>query len=125
MTEKSSLPPDMWGTLMAAAWAILWALSGRLLYVSNLVRLGKRKRFWTFQTIWELGVAIGMGIVAGGLADHLNLSGLTEAGFIATSSYLGPHAIEVGLEWLAQKFGVPTTVAEPKPPAEPPTEEPL
>lgn len=105
MPEKS-IPPDTYGTLIAAAWAILWALTGRLLYVFNLVRLGKRKGFFSIQTIWELGVAIGMGVVAGGLSEYLGLSGLSSAGFIAAVSYLGPHMIEIALGWAAQKAGI-------------------
>lgn len=105
MPEKS-IPPDAAGTLIAAGWAIVWAFVGRLLYVFNLVRLGKRKGFFSVQTIWELGVAIGMGVVAGGLSEYVGLTGLTSAGFIAAASYLGPHVIEIGLGWLANKAGI-------------------
>jgi MFS superfamily sulfate permease-like transporter len=107
MPEKSLLA-DMQGTLAAAGWAILWALSGRLLYVMNLVRIGKRKEFFSVQTVWELGVAVGMGVVAGGLSEYLGLEGLTSAGFIAAVSYLGPHIIEVLLTLAAQKAGLET-----------------
>jgi MFS superfamily sulfate permease-like transporter len=105
MPEKS-IPPDIQATLLAAGWAILWAFTGRLLYVLNLVRLGKRKGFVSAQTIWELGVAIGMGVVAGGLAEYLGLAGLTSAGFIAAASYLGPHVIEIFLAWATKKAGI-------------------
>lgn len=105
MPEKS-IPPDIQGTFLAAAWAILWAFTGRLLYVLNLVRLGKRKGFFTVQTVWELGVAIGMGVVAGGLSEYIGLTGLPSAGFIAAASYLGPHIIEIFLTWATQKAGI-------------------
>lgn len=114
MPEKS-IPPDMQGTLIAAGWAVLWALTGRLLYVFNLVRLGKRKGFFSIQTVWELGVAIGMGVVAGGLAEYMGLSGLSGAGFIAAVSYLGPHMIEIMLGWAAQKMGIGPTCAASNP----------
>jgi hypothetical protein len=100
------IPPDAVGTLFAAAWAMVWAFVGRLLYVLNLVRLGKRDGFFSAQTVWELGVAIGMGVVAGGLSDYAGLAGLTAAGFIAAASYLGPQVIEVGLEWLSKRAGI-------------------
>ncbi|TAN76889.1 MAG: hypothetical protein EPN20_01945 [Magnetospirillum sp.] len=105
MPEKST-PPDMLGTLIAASWAVLWAFIGRLLYVLNLVRVGKRKHFVSIQTVWELGVAIGMGVVAGGLAEYIGLIGLPAAGFVAAASYLGPHIIEIFLAWAAAKAGV-------------------
>jgi hypothetical protein len=110
MPEKS-ITPDMGGTLIAAGWAVLWAFIGRLLYVLNLVRIGKRKRFVSLQTVWELGVAIGMGVVAGGLSEYLGLIGLTSAGFIAAASYLGPHIIEIILAWAAQKAGMEASCA--------------
>lgn len=106
MIEKPSLPPDAAGTLIAAGWAIVWAFVGRLLYVMNLVRLGKRNSFFSLQTFWELGVAVGMGVVAGGLSEYVGLTGLTSAGFIAATSYLGPHVIEIGLGWAANKAGI-------------------
>lgn len=121
MPEKS-IPPDMQGTLIAAAWAVGWAFVGRLLYVLNLVRIGKRKVFFSIQTIWELGVAIGMGVVAGGLSEYLGLSGLTSAGFIAAASYLGPHFIEILLGWAAQKMGFGPPCA-PTAPSHPGSEE--
>lgn len=116
MPDKT-IPPDIQGTLIAAAWAILWAFTGRLLYVLNLVRLGKRKGFFSIQTVWELGVAIGMGVVAGGLSDYLGLTGLTSAGFIAAVSYLGPHIIEIFLAWATQKVGLEAP-PNPEPPKE-------
>lgn len=119
MPEKT-IPPDAIGTLVAAGWAITWAFIGRLLYVLNLVRLGRRKSFMSLQTVWELGVAIGMGVVAGGLSEYIGLTGLTSAGFIAAASYLGPHVIEIALGWAANKAGVanpcaPAPVNEEKP----------
>jgi hypothetical protein len=105
MPDKS-VPPDQLATIYAAGWAILWAFIGRLLYVLNLVRIGRRKAFFSVQTLWELGVAIGMGVVAGGLSEYLGLQGLTSAGFIAAASYLGPQVIEIGLARLAAKAGI-------------------
>lgn len=106
---NQSVPPDVQATAMAAAWAILWAAIGRLLYVMNLVRIGRRDRFWSVQTGWELGVAIGMGVVAGGMAEYLGLTGLTSAGFIAAVAYTGPHALEMAFAAAAKRVGVGPT----------------
>ncbi|MBF0304202.1 MAG: hypothetical protein HQL41_00940 [Alphaproteobacteria bacterium] len=107
------MPPDHLATIAAAAISIGWAFIGRLLYVLNLVRLGKRKSFMSMQTVWELGVAIGMGVVAGGIAEWLGLAGLPSAGFISATSYLGPQVIELMLAWGARRAGVdPDTGAQ-------------
>lgn len=102
----TSLSDEARQTILGAAWAILWASVGRMLLHVNLVRMGKRKRFFSVQIVFELGVAIGMGIVAGGMADWLGLKGMTQAGFIAAASYLGPHTIEVAQAWLQKRAGV-------------------
>jgi hypothetical protein len=117
MPDKT-IPPDWWPTIVAAAWSTLWAFIGRLLYVTNMVRTGRRRRFLTVQTAWELSVALGMGVVAGGLANYIGLTGLPAVGFISAASYLGPHAIEMGLGWMAQRAGAVSPCA-----AETPQEE--
>jgi hypothetical protein len=98
------LSPEMQQTLAGLAWAIWWALIGRALYLANLVRQGRR-RFWSITLIWELMIAIGMGVVAGGAADWLELSGMAAAGFIAAVSYLGPRSIEAVQTWAERKAG--------------------
>jgi hypothetical protein len=81
-------------TLVGGGWAIFWAFIGRLLYVTNLLRTGRRRHFFTAQTFYELGIAVGMGIIAGGLGDYIGLNDLTYAGFVSACSYLGPHFVE-------------------------------
>ncbi|TAN59435.1 MAG: hypothetical protein EPN20_15060 [Magnetospirillum sp.] len=100
-----NLPPEMQHTLAGLAWASWWALIGRSLYHANLVRQGRR-RFWSLQLAWELMIAIGMGVVAGGGADWLRLKGMTAAGFIAAVSYLGPRTIEAVQSWAERKAGI-------------------
>jgi len=90
-----NLPPEMKNTLVGAIWAVLWGAIGRVMYHANQVTLGKR-RFFTWQLVWELCIAMGMGVVAGGLADYLHLQDMVKAGFISAVAYLGPHLIEYG-----------------------------
>jgi hypothetical protein len=85
---------DIYNTLTAAGWSIVWAVVGRFLYITNLIRLGKRRRFLTVQTLWELSIAVGMGVIAGGISTYFNLTGLPAAAFISAASYLGPQCIE-------------------------------
>lgn len=102
----SQLSEEMRQTLAGATWAILWATVGRFLLHVNLVRSGKRNKFFSVQILFELGVAIGMGIVAGGMAEYMGFKGMTQAGFIAAASYLGPHTIEVAQAWLQRRAGI-------------------
>ncbi len=100
-----NLPPEMQQTLVGLAWAVWWALIGRGLYHADLVRKGRR-RFWSLQLAWELMIAIGMGVVAGGAAEYLQLTGMAAAGFIAAISYLGPRSIESIQAWAERKAGI-------------------
>ncbi len=100
-----NLPPEMQHTLAGLAWACWWALIGRSLYHANLVRQGRR-RFWSLTLAWELMIAIGMGVVAGGGAEYLKLTGMAAAGFIAAISYLGPRSIEAVQIWAERKVGI-------------------
>lgn len=99
------LSPEAQQTLAGFAWALWWALIGRGLYHADLVRRGRR-RFWSWSLVWELMIAIGMGVVAGGAAEWLELKGMTAAGFIAAVSYLGPRTIEAACLWAARKAGI-------------------
>jgi hypothetical protein len=100
-----NLPPEMQHTLVGLAWAVWWSLIGRSLYHANKVRLGHR-RFWSWTLAWELMIAIGMGVVAGGAAEYLKLGGMAAAGFIAAVSYLGPRTIEAVQSWAERKAGI-------------------
>jgi hypothetical protein len=105
MPEKDLLA-GAYDTFISAGVAVMWAFIGRLLYIFNLARMGRRKNLFTIQTLWELGIAIGMGVVAGGLAEYIGLKGLPGAGFISAASYLGPHVIELLLAYVSKKAGV-------------------
>jgi hypothetical protein len=100
-----NLPPEMQHTLAGLAWACWWALIGRSLYHANLVRQGRR-RFWSLTLAWELMIAIGMGVVAGGAAEYLQLTGMAAAGFISAISYLGPRSIEALQVWAERRAGI-------------------
>ncbi|OHC76315.1 MAG: hypothetical protein A3G18_05385 [Rhodospirillales bacterium RIFCSPLOWO2_12_FULL_58_28] len=100
-----NLPPEMQQTLAGFAWAVWWALIGRSLYHADLVRKGRR-RFWSLHLAWELMIAVGMGVVAGGAAEYLKLGGMAAAGFIAAVSYLGPRSIESVQAWAERKAGI-------------------
>lgn len=74
--------------------ASIWSVVGRLLFHTNQVRIGRRKKFFSPQLIWEIGVALCMGVIAKGIASHLNLSGDIEASFIASLGYAGPQVVD-------------------------------
>ena len=93
-------------TLTATAWAIVWAVVGRVLFHANLVRIGKRKRFLSMLLAWELFIAIGMGVIAGAFADALHVVGTVKAGLISAIAYLGPRVMEAFEQILERKAGV-------------------
>lgn len=97
--------PETQRMLAGIGLASVWSVIGRLLFHTNQVRIGRRKKFFSLQLVWELGVALFMGVIAKGLATHLNLSGDVEAAFIATLGYAGPQIVDRVLDIIAPTLG--------------------
>jgi len=51
---------------------LIGAFTGRLMYHSGEVKLGRR-RFFGKELLWEIPVAIGMAIIGEAVASHLDL----------------------------------------------------
>lgn len=69
------------------------ACVGRIMYHARQVQRGAR-RFWSWHLLWEVPIAIGMGLIADSLATWLELHEGTRIGFVAAVAYVGPHAID-------------------------------
>lgn len=69
------------------------SLLGRLMFHARAAQRGTR-RFFSWHLVWELPVAVGMGLIGDALATWLALTEGTRVGFIAAVAYLGPHAID-------------------------------
>ena len=67
-------------------------LLGRALH---LARTDRRPLGWSL--LWELPVAIGMGIVGKGIADYFGLDGFPEYAVTISIAYVGPRVIDLAI----------------------------
>jgi hypothetical protein len=99
---------DATGATKGFLITVLASLVGRLMRHIRQVQLQTR-RFWSAHLLWEIPIAIGMGLIADSLATWLGLSDTTRVGFVACVAYLGPHAIDelfaVGRDAARNKLG--------------------
>ena len=86
-----------------AVTTLIGAFTGRLMYHSGEVKLGKR-RFFGKELLWEIPVAIGMAIIGEGIARYMELGQPVSTGLVAMLAYLGPRGAEALLTaWLCRK----------------------
>lgn len=97
--EKTTMPEKsltgQWVSLGIAILALLPApLIARMLYHQRLVRLGKR-RMWSWELAWEIPTAALCAVLAGGLAQYLELPLLATHAMAGVVGWLGPRGLEV------------------------------
>lgn len=86
-----------------AVTTLIGAFTGRLMYHSGEVKLGKR-RFFGKELLWEIPVAIGMAIIGEAIASHFDLGQPVRTGLVAMLAYLGPRGAEALMTaWLCRK----------------------
>jgi hypothetical protein len=86
-----------------ALTTLIGAFTGRLMYHSGEVKLGRR-RFFGKEILWEIPVAIGMAIIGEAIASHFDLGQPVRTGLVATLAYLGPRGAETLMTaWLYRK----------------------
>lgn len=86
-----------------AVTTLIGAFTGRLMYHSGEVKLGRR-RFFGKELLWEIPVAVGMAIIGDGIASYLGLGQPVSTGLVAMLAYLGPRGVETLLAaWLGKK----------------------
>ncbi len=86
-----------------ALTTLIGAFTGRLMYHSGEVKLGKR-RFFGKELLWEIPVAIGMAIIGEAVATYLGLTQPVSTGLVATLAYLGPRGAEAVIcAWLGRR----------------------
>ena len=102
MTEPGFLE-TLHGLFGGAVTTLIGAFTGRLMYHSGEVKLGKR-RFFGKELLWEIPVAIGMAIIGEGIARYFELGQPVSTGLVAMLAYLGPRGAEALLTaWLCRK----------------------
>ena len=86
-----------------AVTTLIGAFTGRLMYHSGEVKLGKR-RFFGKELLWEIPVAIGMAIIGEAIASHFDLGQPVRTGLVAMLAYLGPRGAEALMTaWICRK----------------------
>ena len=86
-----------------AVTTLIGAFTGRLMWHSGEVKLGRR-RFFGKELLWEIPVAVGMALIGEAAARYIGLSQPVSTGFVATLAYLGPRGAEALLAaWLCSK----------------------
>ena len=106
MSEKyQSLSAMLDAWTMGVGSTIVGALLGRLMWHVSEARKMRRKIFG-LELVWELPMAMGMGMVGEGLAAWLSFGQPASTGLIVALSYFGPRGIEViFLKWFDRKGG--------------------
>jgi hypothetical protein len=86
-----------------AVTTLIGAFTGRLMYHSGEVKLGRR-RFFGKELLWEIPVAVGMALIGDAAASYMGLTQPVSTGFVATLAYLGPRGAETLLAaWIGKK----------------------
>ncbi len=100
-------PPDGFAAfpeLLAAAISSLGGLIGRLMAISQ-----ERRDVITLGLfVWELPTAIGMGLIAKGLADHMGWVGFSGFAVTIVGGYLGPRLlsslVQIAVDWYRRRI---------------------
>ena len=78
---------------------------GRLMFHARQVQRGHRKPF-SWVLLWDVPIALGMGWIALGLGAWLHVTWEATISISLITSYLGPHAIDLGFsKWSDRKLG--------------------
>lgn len=86
-----------------AVTTLIGAFTGRLMWHSGEVKLGRR-RFFGKELLWEIPVAVGMALIGEAAARYIGLAQPVSTGFVATLAYLGPRGAEALLTvWIGRK----------------------
>ena len=86
-----------------AVTTLIGAFTGRLMWHSGEVKLGRRK-FFGKELLWEIPVAVGMALIGDAAANYIGLTQPVSTGFVATLAYLGPRGAESLLcAWIGRK----------------------
>ena len=103
MTENDGFIETINALFGGAVTTLIGAFTGRLMWHSGEVKLGRRK-FFGKELLWEIPVAVGMALIGDAAARYIGLSQPVSTGFVATLAYLGPRGAEALLAaWFCRK----------------------
>ena len=103
MNESNGFIETINAVFGGAVTTLIGAVTGRLMWHSGEVKLGRR-RFFGKELLWEIPVAVGMALIGEAAARYIGLAQPVSTGFVATLAYLGPRGAETLLSaWLGRK----------------------
>lgn len=82
---------------------------GRLMAMSSSTRKPKG-----FALLWEIPIAIGMGLIGISLARYFEVTNIVSYGIIIGVAYTGPLLIDQAIAVLAQRLKAPQKPLDPK-----------
>lgn len=85
-----------------------FAVLVRMLWHQRLVRLGQR-RFWSWDLLWEVPMAVMCAAVGSGVASYFALEGSQTVACIGICSWLGPSGSQAILDRLLAHYAKGTT----------------
>jgi hypothetical protein len=96
------IPPELKDSFVGSVGVMAAAWIGRLVWHVQQVQL-KRRNFWSIHLLWELIVALMMGLVADGVCTYFELTGKPATAAIVFVAYLGPRTVETIIVRVAEK----------------------
>ena len=106
-SEKSvleNLPQEIKDAALGLVGLIPTATLARVLWHHRLVRIGERRRFWSWDLVTELPMAVFCAIIGGGIANYYQLDFMTSNAMVGAASWLGPRGIEVVLARFVNRY---------------------
>ena len=103
MTEQDGFIETINAFFGGAITTLIGAFTGRLMWHSGEVKLGRRK-FFGKELLWEVPIAIGMALIGDAAARYIGLGQPVSTGFVATLAYLGPRGAEALIcAWIGRR----------------------
>ena len=99
-----NLPNEIREAVIGVVGLIPTAMLARLLWYHRMVRIGERRKFWSWDLITELPMAVFCAIIGGGMAAYFDLDYMAANAVVGAASWLGPRGIEVMLARLVDHY---------------------
>jgi len=97
------LPPEIQQATIATFGLLPTSLLARFLWHHRQVVLGRRK-FWSWDLLWEGPTAALCAIVGGGLASYLGMDALASHAMVGVVGWLGPRGIETVIAEIVRRY---------------------
>ncbi len=89
------IPEEIKQTVIGIIGLLPTAVLARLLWHYRLFSIGKRRKFWSWDLLIELPMAVFCAIIGGGLAAYLQLDLTATNAVVGLASWIGPRGLEI------------------------------